>query len=253
MCTISFVPTGSDRWLLGMNRDERKTRAKAQLPSIHQASNGTRYLCPIDPEAGGTWIGINSCGLSLLLINNYQAVNPEAAHRKDLLSRGLVIPDLMHHTEITPALKELKQVDPARYNPFTLFLFSLPEQRIMSFAWDGEKVATSPLQVSPFVKISSGFDPDTAYRVRNQEFQKRYNETSVIDTEWMKQLHQSTRPEPGALSIAMWQQHVMSVSATVIELTPNEGRMLYCDGWPGNTTTWHDYRLAFYPDEQIER
>lgn len=250
MCTISFVPTGSDRWLLGMNRDERKNRARAHPPSVRQTANGTRYLCPIDPEAGGTWIGINSHGLALLLINNYQAVNPEAAHRKDLQSRGLVIPDLMHHTGLAPALESLKQIDPARYNPFTLFLFSLPEQRIMSFSWDGQQETTSPLHVEPFVKISSGFDPDAAYRIRNEEFLRRYHQASTIDIEWMKQLHQSTRPEPSALSIAMWQDHVMSVSATVLQLSSTEGRMDYCDGWPGNTTTWSDYRLAFQADEQ---
>ncbi len=245
MCTISFVPVSTERWLLGMNRDERKNRATAIPPELHHTERGTAYLSPIDAEAGGTWIGINAHGLILMLINNYQAVNPEAAHRSDLLSRGLIIPELMDSTTVDQVLNATKQTDPGRYNPFTLFVFARREQRIAYYGWDGTSVDTGDISPEPLIRISSGFDPDEAYRVRYEDFSRRFGNGQNINVDWIKSLHQSTWPEPGALSIAMIQQHVMSVSASVLEVTPGKGELHYCNGWPGDTKSWIGSTISF--------
>lgn len=247
MCTITFVPVDQNRWLLGMNRDERKDRAQAKPPEIQQHHDGTEYLAPIDSEAGGTWAGVNEHGIVLLLINNYQAMNPELAHRSDALSRGLVIPQLMNHTSIEHVIYSLKHLEANRYNPFTLFIFSQHEQRISSYSWDGVAVKFEDLPVDSFVKISSGFDPEEAYKIRNNEFRRRLSETDInkVDADWVKSLHQSTYPEPGALSIAMLQEKVMSVSAIVLEISPAHCSVHYGDGWPGGEIEWLKNEISF--------
>ncbi len=230
-----------------MNRDERKNRAKAKPPEIQQHEDGTEYLAPIDTEAGGTWAGVNEYGLTLLLINNYQAMNPELAHRSDALSRGLIIPQLMNHTSVEQIVESLKQLEANRYNPFTLFIFSRYQQRISSYSWDGVTVKFEDLPAEPFVKISSGFDPDEAYKIRNNEFRRRLSETDMnnVDADWIKSLHQSTNPEPGALSIAMIQEKVMSVSSIVLDLSPAHCSIHYGDGWPGGNIEWLKSDISF--------
>lgn len=238
MCTISFFPVTEEHWFLGMNRDERKSRPAAIPPELKYTESGTRYICPTDTQAGGTWLGVNSYGLVFMLINNYQAVNPEAAHRSDLLSRGLVIPYVMDEDSVEAVLNSINQIDASRYNPFTLFIFSRKENRIAYFGWGGHKIDTGSITPEPLIRISSGFDPDEAYRIRLQDFEHRYRKASAIDADWMKSLHKSTWPEPGALSIAMLQENVMSVSATVLELNPLECNLHYCNGWPGSEVKW---------------
>jgi hypothetical protein len=69
MCTVSVVPhVGGIRLLC--NRDERRTRPAALPPAIHLV-RGTTALFPVDPEGGGTWIGVNDAGLAVTLLNTY--------------------------------------------------------------------------------------------------------------------------------------------------------------------------------------
>lgn len=244
MCTISFVPVDQSHWILGMNRDERKNRPKAKTPALTEHESGTQYLAPVDTEAGGTWIAINQYGLTLLLINNYQALNPELAHRSDALSRGLVIPQMMGKSSASECISVLEKIEAERYNPFTLFVFSQREQRITSYAWNGKSTRFEDLPVEPFVKISSGFDPEEAYRIRSGVFREKLSEDGKVTVDWMKSLLQSTHPGPGAVSIAMLQEKVMSVSAIVLKLTPQQCESHYFDGWPGGEGNWEINRIA---------
>jgi len=72
MCTASWASGGGGQRLL-FNRDERRTRAKAEPPERREIG-GTSCLCPRDGEAGGTWLLVNEWGLCLAVMNNYAAV-----------------------------------------------------------------------------------------------------------------------------------------------------------------------------------
>lgn len=54
------------------NRDEQKSRALALAPAIYDRQ-GVSVMMPLDPQGQGSWISLNQFGLSLCLLNNYQA------------------------------------------------------------------------------------------------------------------------------------------------------------------------------------
>ena len=54
------------------NRDESRQRPEAQPPKTYTEKK-TRVLMPVDSSAGGTWVFVNQWGLSVCLLNNYQA------------------------------------------------------------------------------------------------------------------------------------------------------------------------------------
>ncbi len=75
MCTVSWLLHDAG-YEVFFNRDEQKGRAIANPPAVFDRE-GTRYMMPVDPDGGGTWIAMNQHGLSLCLLNYYQGDIPD--------------------------------------------------------------------------------------------------------------------------------------------------------------------------------
>lgn len=75
MCTVSW-DTSSTADLLWFNRDEQRSRSVAEPPRQHNLPEGLSVLSPVDPDGGGTWIGVNECGLIVCLLNAYDLGTP---------------------------------------------------------------------------------------------------------------------------------------------------------------------------------
>jgi hypothetical protein len=85
MCTVTLIARRNG-YALGMNRDEKLTRAIA-LPSARHRLGNCNALFPSEPN-GGTWIGVNDAGATLALINWYSV---DASVRGQSVSRGEVV------------------------------------------------------------------------------------------------------------------------------------------------------------------
>lgn len=81
MCTLSILRIsgeagGYDLWF---NRDERLVRAAETPPVRHVSARGTRFVAPGDGERGGTWLMLNERGLTVCVLNDYEAGGAAAA------------------------------------------------------------------------------------------------------------------------------------------------------------------------------
>jgi hypothetical protein len=77
-------------------------------------------VLPVDPTSGGTWVAVNDAGLALTLLN-VNSKNGTATVAVPL-SRGRIIPVLLHaDTPLSAAFSAL-DLDPAQYAPFRLVL-----------------------------------------------------------------------------------------------------------------------------------
>lgn len=129
MCTVLYLP-GKEHICFASLRDESPSRALAKFPELVN-DGGIAILAPIDPQANGTWLGVNEFGNVLILLNGGFAKHPLGLkYRK---SRGLIVTDLLK-TElplVTWRLINLHQIE-----PFTLVVYS--ECMLFELVWDGE-------------------------------------------------------------------------------------------------------------------
>ena len=84
------------------NREEDPTRPTAP-PRLVREPSGTTWLGGIDLRAGGTWLGVNDCGLLVAITNR-----PRRALAAETRSRGLLCRDLLGCATVEAALDEIE-------------------------------------------------------------------------------------------------------------------------------------------------
>ena len=131
MCTLSLVPKAG-RFLLGMNRDEQRTRTTALPPAVHRCGD-LSALYPYEP-GGGTWIGINEAGLCVALINWYSRPRYRGT---PAFSRGAIIPRLLACSSLNETERSLRTLPSERLNPFRLFVIRGNSQGIREYRSEG--------------------------------------------------------------------------------------------------------------------
>jgi hypothetical protein len=169
MCTVSWLHEPG-RYHLLCNRDEKRTRGIAEPPRWIERG-GARYIAPIDPDGGGSWIAVNDNGLSLCVLNG--------APRRGERSRGLVIPDLIWARSIDDCSFLVAQLDLTPFAPFTLLMLE-PGSPAAVATWDGNRSGIDFAARGPLT--SSSFEPDAVRRERLGEFARRrpYDPTALF-------------------------------------------------------------------------
>jgi len=117
MCTVSIVPIG-DGFRLMCNRDERVARPVADLPRRVTVA-GVDAVFPVDPQSGGTWIGVNDAGLAMALLNR----TPSECRPTIGLggrSRGEIVPRLLAARDLPRLVELVGAVDATLYEPFRI-------------------------------------------------------------------------------------------------------------------------------------
>ena len=222
MCTVTILPEsllsaangGAEdplRWRLACNRDESTTRLAALPPSITRI--GSRLaIMPVDPESGGTWIGVNDAGLACSLLNIYSGARKVPAP----ISRGTIIPPLLRYGDVDSALMWAAQLQPGRYQPFRLLI--VDGRELVECCSDGRTLRHRRQQLhDALIRTSSGLGDRLVARPRAALFRKFLAATSnKIAAEDLFHLHQWRGREE--LSVRMRRADARTVSHTVIEI-----------------------------------
>lgn len=128
MCTVVYIP-GDNNCFFASLRDESPQRPHATVPDIYVVGNSS-FLSPLDPMAGGTWIGVNEVGNVILLLNGgFENHQKKKSYRK---SRGLIVSELLI-SEIPVVdwnLMDLEDIE-----PFTLI--TRADGNLFQLVWDG--------------------------------------------------------------------------------------------------------------------
>lgn len=224
MCTLSFLPA-ADEFLLGMNRDEKRTRVAA-LPPFYETKNDCVILSPSEPN-GGTWISLNDAGLCFALIN-WHRINREPLGR--IASRGQVVPAIAASLSVDEAGKRLRGLSLPEMRPFRLIAVSSLEKRVTEWQWDLLRLEekSHPWQRQHW--FSSGFDEIEAERQRQIICHEK--SPPGAETQWLRALHQSHAPVEGPFSICMHREDAVTVSYTEIEVGLGTVTMRYQPGSP---------------------
>ena len=239
MCTVTFMPRKRG-YCLGMNRDEKRLRAKGLPPTIRNI-HGHRVLYPSEPT-GGTWIALNDRGVSFALLNWYSV---PARANVDQVSRGEVIPSIAAAGSPAIADVSLFELPLGRMNPFRL-VGVFPESReITEWRWDSKQLARKPHRWRNQQWTSSGFDEPTAQRARSRAFKKTLIQKSAGTLAWLRRLHRSHSPHTGPFSICMHRDEAATVSYTEISVLPCQGSVRHRSGaaCEFSESSFHSLRL----------
>jgi transport and Golgi organization protein 2 len=162
MCTLSYLLTAQG-YELFFNRDEQHSRPVALKPKMETQAQA---IYPIDPQGQGTWLAVNKNGLSLALLNFYQACDNTTVQA--FVSRGQLIPQLMkklnqasnaNKNSTTESL--LLLTDLTVYQPFQLAIFprnlTATTNKVLFFQWNGDKLVLTNKE-QPFTSSGVKFE-----------------------------------------------------------------------------------------------
>lgn len=230
MCTVTIIPLdhpSTPRGLRGglrlvTNRDESRNRPTAERPAIVEA-HGVRALYPIDPQGGGTWVGVNDQRVIMSILNYNPRPHAELAktYPNNLISRGNIIPTLIDASSSDEAIARLRATDLSRFAHFRLVIADL--EGVALLAWDRASLRIEEFEREPVCVVSSGLGDDVV-QPRLPLFDEMVRSEPTIEAQDAFHAHQW--PDRTEQSVRMARSGARTVSVTSITLAP-QGPM--CD------------------------
>jgi len=224
MCTLSFIPQ-ENGYLVGMNRDEQIARSAALPPERLPIAGG--YAIYPREQSGGTWIGANSLGITLALLNWYSA---PALHPKSR-SRGEVIPRLIAAEDSATVHDQLTKLGLKGTLPFRLIGIFARERKVTEWRWNQRMIEIQEFPWQRHHWFSSGMSDSEAEKHRGGACSSSSPNGSPT-REWLRKLHRSHENGPGPFSICVHRPDVRSLSYSEISVEENNVSFVYFPGSP---------------------
>ncbi len=182
---------------------------------------------PIDPESGGTWIGMNSAGLVVCLLN---ATLPPGAAERDLpacvLSRGEIVPSLLNADDLESAVLAAMALNPTSYPPFRLLIAEVGRCVVLASDTSRLGVQLHAWGRRPLMLTSSGLGDHVVEMPRRDAFHEFFDESG----DWFlaqDRFHEHTWPGQTHLGVLMSRSDARTVSRTVIEMSDHAATLTY--------------------------
>ena len=230
MCTVTCCRV-SGGFVVRMNRDESLARAHGMPPRVMDVG-GTRVLCPLDAEHGGTWIGANEHGVVVAVLNGDPAmVTGDGPWR----SRGLVALAALAAPSAAAATDVLRATDPSRHRPFTaLAVDRLGVASAVEATPAGIRHRTLAL---PAILASSSVAHHEAIAARTAHFADWILGADDVDAR-LAAFHGTHAPQRGPLSVCMHRDDARTVSASCVVVTGDAVTLAHHDGPPCEARGW---------------
>jgi hypothetical protein len=218
-----------DGFELFFNRDESLPRGEGRPPERLELGS-VRVLAPRDPDAGGTWLGVNPFGLALGVLNARDQRPGQVGSR----SRGLLVRDLLDARDADAALARLAREPLERYRAFVLLLLE-PGREPRVRAWDGGRLAAG--EARPPL-CSSSLDLGRAQEERERVYARMLERApaGTPEPELLARFQASHEPERGPWSPCMHRADAATVSATQVRVGARSVAMRYAGGPPCTTS-----------------
>lgn len=215
-------------WFLAFNRDESRARPAALPPELRRGDAGVRFLAPIDPAEGGTWIAVNEFGLALALLNNYQA---PFEPRAPAVSRGRLVLALAECSGLEAVEAGLRRAELDRHRGFHLLVLP-PGEPAALFDWAGRRLERDDRPEQRLPLISSGYDLPGVRQRRLETFRRLVLAAPGPEEQRLRDFQASTAPpdapEPaGAYAVRMSRPDARTVSQTEVFVESERVRLRY--------------------------
>lgn len=222
MCTVSIIYPESGGFRLVTNRDERRSRAAALPPAVRSLEGGVLAVWPVDPDGGGTWVGVNSSGVVMTMLN----VNPPSGSvsAERARSRGLIVPQLISNSNAAGAAAQLAGMALDDFPPFRFVAADV--HGVVDAVWDSRSLALAMRGSAPCCFVSSGLG-DAVVAERLPLFNEMVVRTGGGPVH-QDAFHGHRWPDRPEVSVLMERANARTVSVTTIEVFPDrEAVMVY--------------------------
>ncbi len=203
-----------------MNRDERHERSEELPPQYLDATH--QITAPIDPESGGTWIGMSKSGYAVCLLNGYHA--SDESRDRITQSRGVIIEKILSADAPFAAAATFDATD---YASFRLLVCNADEHAL--YLWDGENYAPTSFhathQDSAFFITSSSLDETDVIAARSALFAEHVAHYSA-STDSIPPLHYMRLPNAEYAPL-MYRNYSRTKSITSIALLRNKAPVMH--------------------------
>lgn len=222
MCTVIYIPV-KEGYLLCSCRDESTQRSKALPPGLRQWGQGT-LLCPIDTQAGGTWIAATEHGESAVIFNGAFSRHEKKVYYPT--SRGIVLTRLLGEK---PLMEKWENENLEAIEPFSLIHAAAGS--LYRFSWDGTTKYKTVLEPGrPHLWSSVTLYPPLVRHEREREFRNwvKRNGTGITSNHLLDFLLQAMPGDPENRFI-MQRGKTETVSITLLRQPGNAATMYYAD------------------------
>lgn len=234
MCTVAFVPLDGGGYVLGHNRDERRSRSRG-LPPKRLRCAGRTVIAPRDPDGGGTWIGVHDGGATSCILNASES-RPERLPSEPK-SRGLILWEMLRLDGADSIGDRLAEVESELREVRSFHLVVAEPARdgrpavSVRFRWDGDTLERDD-HGGPRLYVSSSLDPTGAEEARTRSWARLRERHGAIEPGVLREWLASHEPERGPLSVCMHRPEAKTVSRTLVTVTANEIELAYLEGSP---------------------
>lgn len=230
MCTVSWC-NRPDGYTLFFNRDESRDRALAMPPSIGSSAS-THYICPKDPQGGGTWLLVNEHGLTIGLLNYYEAAT--SYQPIDPKSRGALPLRFSECTTLAGAKSAALKEDFKPYPPLHLLVVDSTGSALL-MTWDGRQKYISYPTTDDLPISTSAFKADEVVLARKAQLktvlESQKNHLTALET-----FHSSELPLPTAHAVLMTRPDAKTVSICRVDVRKQLVSMGYRSRLSDDTT-----------------
>ena len=229
MCTVTWMHQ-ENGYQLFCNRDEKKTRPVALPPRV-QSCAAVRFLAPVDPQSGGSWIAVNEFGVSICLLNGDPVHHCLGKYPEQVKSRGLIPPQLITAVSASECILHLQELALAWFAPFTVLVLQ-PDTPAIIAVWDGRRVAINQSADSMLPLTSSAFEPQRISKSRERRFVRRLREAGHLSAEVLRDFHSSRGERHYAFSSCMHREDAETVSFSRVIVNRDRIQFVYSPGPP---------------------
>jgi len=225
MCTVTYIPTSENNFILTSSRDVPFARKKALFPKEY-LDDKVDITYPKDGEASGTWIGHSAkkrliCLLNGGFKNHYLTTDPNTKYRK---SRGLIVLDLLKENKINTALST---IDLSQIEPFTLVIVDWNNSlQLLELVWDGITKHIKKLPQEMHIWSSATLYDETMKKLREKWFLKWQNvfcpddldkkEINLLQSNRILKFHHNAGIGDYTVDVIMKRKKVGTVSITQV-------------------------------------
>ena len=173
-------------------------------------------IYPRDPVGRGTWVGVNTAGIAVALLNRYDEERAVSGHR--LISRGRIAADALECSGLDEVAQFGQRLDAAQFAPFRLVAAS--RRRLVVISSDGEAVEVIRRQlVAPIMFTSSSLGDMRVGPVRRALFAQLIGERPELWLAQQSRFHRHQWTERPEISVVMARADAATVSRSTIDVS----------------------------------